>query len=200
MDCLRVEELLSEGIESSLDPAQSTELALHLAGCERCRHLRAAMEEVSAALRQVDPIEPPEGLANRVAQASWAHGRPGRLQARRVTERWWTWGLRLAAAVLFVTAGAMVVTSRPQAAAAEEQASQLSTRVVNAALYLGERKERVVEDLRMLRLIVSTAFEGRLDQMGERVEDYRKLIERRRKADATDKQSEDSRTPRGDRT
>ncbi len=43
-----------------------------------------------------------------------------------------------------------------------------------------ERKDRLVEDLRLLRVVISTAFEGRVDRVNDRVEDYRRLLERRR--------------------
>jgi hypothetical protein len=37
-----------------------------------------------------------------------------------------------------------------------------------------------MEDVRVLRVVIETAFEGRVEKVGERVEDYRKLLERRR--------------------
>ena len=42
--------------------------------------------------------------------------------------------------------------------------SRVKERTINAGAYLWERKDRVVEDFRLLRVVVSTAFEGRLDQ------------------------------------
>ena len=49
-------------------------------------------------------------------------------------------------------------------------------------VYLDERKDRLVEDVRILRVVVGAAFEGRLDRVNDRVEDYRRLLERRRSA------------------
>ena len=45
-----------------------------------------------------------------------------------------------------------------------------------------ERKDRLVEDVRILGVVLGTAFEGRLDRVNERVEDYRRLLDRRRPA------------------
>ena len=42
------------------------------------------------------------------------------------------------------------------------------------------RKDRLVEDVRILGVVLGTAFEGRLERVNERVEDYRHLLERRR--------------------
>jgi hypothetical protein len=43
-----------------------------------------------------------------------------------------------------------------------------------------ERKDRVVEDVRILRVVVGAAFEGRFDRVNDRVEDYRRLLEKRK--------------------
>ena len=52
---------------------------------------------------------------------------------------------------------------------------------VTAGSSLLERKDRLVEDVRMLGVVLSTAFEGRLERVNERVEDYRRLLERRKR-------------------
>jgi hypothetical protein len=43
-----------------------------------------------------------------------------------------------------------------------------------------EHAVRLVEDLRMLRVMIATAFEGRVDRVNDRVDDYRRLLEKRR--------------------
>jgi hypothetical protein len=48
-------------------------------------------------------------------------------------------------------------------------------------VYLVEKKDRVMEDFRLLRVVIATAFEGRLDRVNDRVDDYRRLLERRQK-------------------
>jgi hypothetical protein len=57
-------------------------------------------------------------------------------------------------------------------------------RTARAGAYLAERKDHLVEDFRLLRVVIATAFEGRLDRVNDRVEDYRRLIERRREVPA----------------
>ena len=44
---------------------------------------------------------------------------------------------------------------------------------MNAGVYLLERKDRLVEDVRMLRVVIGAAFEGRVDRVNDRVDDYR---------------------------
>ena len=48
-------------------------------------------------------------------------------------------------------------------------------------MYVAEKKDRLFEDFRMLRVVVGTAFEGRVDRVNDRVEDYRRLLERRQR-------------------
>jgi hypothetical protein len=53
---------------------------------------------------------------------------------------------------------------------------------LDAGSSLIERKDRLVEDVRILGVVLETAFEGRLERVNERVEDYRRLLDRRRAA------------------
>ena len=59
-------------------------------------------------------------------------------------------------------------------------ARRLTERTVMAREYLLERKDQLVEDVRILRVVIETAFEGRLDRVSDRVDDYRRLLERRK--------------------
>jgi hypothetical protein len=70
-------------------------------------------------------------------------------------------------------------------------------------VYVAERKDRLVEDFRLLRWSCSTAFEGRLDRhlVNDRVDDYRRLPraaqEGRARPKGDDKKSvEESEPPR----
>jgi hypothetical protein len=94
-----------------------------------------------------------------------------------------------AALALVVTAGLVMAAGSVPGAPARPRLGQ---RLSNATGYLVERKDRLVEDLRLLRVVVSTAFEGRLDRVNDRVDDYRRLLERRKKDEAPkdDKKSE----------
>lgn len=170
MDCARAEELLSDDCEGTLEPLLREDLAAHLAGCASCRSLREALVEVVGALRRPPELAPPAALADRVADAvararatPAPRGRALRLQA-------------VAAAVAIAGTTGLYATRGP----ALRQGSRIAKRASNGAVYLLERKDRLMEDVRILRVVVSAAFEGRVDRVNDRVEDYRRLLERRR--------------------
>jgi putative zinc finger protein len=189
MTCERAAELLSDDIEGTLDRILAADLASHLAGCAECRALRAAVADVAALLR-VPEIEPSASLAERVARASWAAGRA--ISPRAPRARAWAhaaasgigWLTEVPFAVQAVAAAfALVLTAGLVMAAGNAPGSATAPRVAqrlsDATVYVVERKERLVEDFRLLRVVISTAFEGRLDRVNDRVDDYRRLLERR---------------------
>jgi hypothetical protein len=193
LDCDRVAELLSEDLEGTLDRAAAADVASHLAGCAECRALRLAMADVTSLLR-APAIEPATDLADRVARASWVAARTPIVRAQR--KRAWanaaaTWAGWLtevpfavqavaAALALVVTAGLVMAAGSAPGAPARPRFGQ---RISDATVYVIERKDRLVEDFRLLRVVVSTAFEGRLDRVNDRVDDYRRLLEQRKKDD-----------------
>jgi hypothetical protein len=61
-------------------------------------------------------------------------------------------------------------------------AQRIVTETVTAGSSLMERKDRLVEDVRVLGVVLGTAFEGRVERVNDRVEDYRRLLDRRRPA------------------
>jgi len=202
MDCDRAAELLSDDLEGALDRVTAAELAAHLAGCVECRALRLAMADVTSLLR-APALEPATDLADRVARASWVAVRAPIRRAERkrawahAAARWASWLTEVPFAVQAVAAAlALVVTAGLVMAAGSVPGGparpRLGQRLSNATVYLVERKDRLVEDLRLLRVVVSTAFEGRLDRVNDRVDDYRRLLERRKKDEAPrdDKKSE----------
>jgi anti-sigma factor RsiW len=178
--CGRAQELLSDHFEGALDVVLRAEVDAHLQGCAECRSLRAALEEVVGALRSHPVVEPSAGLAERVARAS-----------RRVAPRapvlrpafGWQRPLRVAAALLLVFSGAFALTAGPESAPVRA-AGRLADQAENTVFYVAERKDRVLEDVRILRVVIAAAFEGRLDRVNDRFDDYRKIIERRRAAGA----------------
>jgi len=195
MTCDRAEELLSDDLEGALEGVLAADLAVHLAGCGQCRALRAAMADVTDFLR-VPGLEPSAGLAERVARASWTATRLSPPRAARAR----AWGRAAAAGVgwltevpfavqavaagfaLVLTAGlVMAAGSAPGSATGGPRAAQ---RLSDATVYVVERKDRLVEDLRLLRVVIGTAFEGRLDCVNDRVDDYRWLLERRQKEES----------------
>jgi len=175
--CTRAQELFSDHSDGSLPDILRVDLLAHLAACEECRALREAFDEVVGALRSHPAIEPSAELAERAATAAIARSRRQRWRlASPLAE--WPRALRLAAAVALVATGVAMLGSGPNAAATRE-ARRLADRAGNALAYLGERKDRVLEDVRILRVVIAAAFEGRLDRVNDRFDDYRKLIERR---------------------
>ncbi|MBI3932845.1 MAG: zf-HC2 domain-containing protein [Acidobacteria bacterium] len=203
MDCRRVEELLSDHREGLLEEPLCSELAGHLVSCAACRELSEAVGEVVAALRAHPVLEPPAGLAERAAAAALARSRQG--VASRVRRVWrrpeiaWRFALvpaplqAVAAAAAFALTGLVLAATSDGATRA---ADRLKERTVNATVYLAERRERLVEDFRILRVVVGTAFGSRLDRVNDRVEDYRRLLERRRAAEQDSKKT--GREPHGD--
>jgi len=185
MVCARAEELLSDHLEGTLDRLLGADLDDHLAGCSGCRGLRAALTEVLESLHRFPDAEPARDLAERAATTALRARRPAPAFVRLpgIAPAW----LQAAAAVLaLLMTGAVLYATQSKAPA--RAAARLVDRTVNAGAYILERKERLVEDVRLLRVVISTAFEGRLDRMNDRVDDYRRLLEKRR---ANEEQSED---------
>lgn len=182
LDCRRAQELFSDHAEGSLNAVLRADLEAHIGVCDECRALRGALDEVVAALRSHPLLEPSAGLALRSAQAALQQARREQPQRMRSGIAW-PRALRVAAAVALVAAGAALLVSGPQGAPARA-ASRLADQAENALFYLAERKDRVVEDVRILRVVIAAAFEGRLDRVNDRFDDYRRMIEKRRAAQA----------------
>lgn len=187
MDCARAEELFSDHREGLLDPVLRAELEAHLRACSACRELRQGLDEVLDALGHAPDLDTPAGLAERAATAALQRGRALRRPTRGVAFRLPVRIQALAAGIALVTSGVLMWTGRPAGPALG--ADRLVERTVNAGVYLLERKDRLMEDLRILRMVVGTAFEGRLDRMNDRVDDYRRLLERRRSVEEEQKRS-----------
>ena len=191
--CEDVADLLSDDLEGTLDRATAADVASHLAGCVECRALRLAMADVTSLLR-APAIEPATDLADRVARASWVAARTPIVRAQRkrawanAAATWAGWLTEVPFAVQAVAAAlALVVTAGLVMAAGSTPGParpRFGQRIADATVYVVERKDRLVEDFRLLRVVVSTAFEGRLDRVNDRVDDYRRLLEQRKKDEA----------------
>jgi anti-sigma factor RsiW len=185
MDHDRAEELFSEHYDRTLAPELRQALDEHLGSCPTCRALREVFGEVVDALHRVrdHPFAAPAGLASRAAAAALAAPRaPQPVRAVRQRARELPLPLLLAAGVLavFVTLGVLGALG---SFGSEGRLGRLRARTVTAGAYLAERKDRLVEDWRLLRIVVGSAFEGRLDRVQERIEEYRRLREKRRQAE-----------------
>jgi len=194
MDCPRSQELLSDHLEGDLHAILRAELETHLAACSDCRSLREAMAEVMEALRAYPVLEPPAGLADRVVEATRKTPRPRPAPTPVVVRPAIVipaWMQAAAAGFALVALGVLLVVVGPEASG--RAATQLVDRTVSAGSELLARKDRVVEDVRILGVVLTTAFEGRLDRMNERVDDYRRLLERRRGESGDSKRGSEAR-------
>jgi len=178
MSCHRAEELLSDHLEGTLGEPLLADLTSHLARCEACRVLRETLEEVVRALCTQAAVEPPADLAERAATAAWVQGRlPRPIPLSRPS--WKASFLPLPLAAALVTALSTTLLLAAPGSDPVRAALRLAERTVTAREYLLERKDRLVEDIRILRVVIATALEGRLDRVNDRVDDYRRLMERR---------------------
>ena len=189
MDCARAEELLSDDADGLLADPLRSDLDGHIAGCAQCRALRAALRDVIGALQNPPELAAPDGLVDRVlaglARERIAPPGPAAAARPRLSVR----RLQAIAAAVAIAGTSVLYASREPAL---KQGARLAKRASNAGVYLLERKERLMEDVRILRVVVSAAFEGRVDRVNDRVEDYRRLLERRRAGSAPEqKKSED---------
>ncbi len=181
MDCPRAEELLSDHLEGALHPILRAELDAHLAECEQCGPLRAALAEVVDALHAFPDVDAPAGLAGRAAAAALVAPRAVVIRPAIVVPSW----VQVAAAGLaLIVLGTTLMVVGPERST--RAAQRLVTQTVTAGSSLMERKDRLVEDVRILGVVLGTAFEGRLERVNDRVEDYRRLLDRRRPAPASD--------------
>ncbi len=187
MDCRRAEELLSEHLEGTLPGDLRADLEAHLAQCASCARLREALGDVVTALHGFPTLEPAHDLAERAASRALAAGPraavppsvlafPPSSPHRRAFVP--SWIQAAAAGFALVIAGTLLLVAGPEGPS--RAAARLVHRTVYAGNYLLARSDRLVEDVRILGVAITTAFEGRLDRVNDRVDDYRKRLERRR--------------------
>ncbi len=173
--CARTEELLSDHLERSLHAPLAAEVKAHLEACPRCAELRDALAEVVGVLRHLPAAEPPVGLADRAAAAARS------LRARGVAPARLPWPARLQplpiAAALAVAVGAGILLATPKVEALRP-GERLEARAEGARAFLVEHKERLVGDLERFGVLLETAVEMRLEDVQERVDDYRRWLGR----------------------
>jgi hypothetical protein len=88
------------------------------------------------------------------------------------------WLNAAAAGFALIALGATLAVVGPERGA--RAAQRLVGQTVTAGTSLMERKDRLLEDVRVLGVVLSTAFEGRIERVNERVNDYKRLLERRK--------------------
>jgi len=178
MRCEQAQELFSDRRDDGLSPILARELDRHLEACEACHELWEAFGEVVDALGSFPVLEPSVGLAERAAAAALSARR--RLVAplpwaARPLPRW----LRAAAAVAMLATGATLLAAGPETGQAAA-AGPIAQRTSGTVSFLSERTERALEDIRLMRIVVSAALAGRLDSLSDRLTEYRRTLERRR--------------------
>jgi len=215
MTCTRAEELLSDHLEGALTEPLLGELEAHLTTPAASRALREEILFLSPTLGQNIKMARPPPPSARAAEAALRAGkvvpfapRPAFLTGAGVSAapvvrhgvvRLPAWAQSLAAGLALVTVGLFLLTTRSEAPA--RAAANIVGATVNTGVYLAERKDRLMEDVRVLRVVIETAFEGRVEKVNERVLDYRRLLERRKADDpAAEDQAGAKKTNRMERT
>jgi anti-sigma factor RsiW len=172
----RTLELLSDYREGALEPRLHQAVEARLAEDAECREMLAALEELAELLPGLGAVpEPGAGLAGRAARAAWAAGPPAPVIAFQPPVRYRPAvpaQLQAAAAVAMLVTGLAALVSGPDAAP-QQAASRL---VERTSLELRQQSGRLVENIRELGERVGAAVETRLDQVGDRVDDYRRLL------------------------
>lgn len=191
MNCEQARDLFSDLRDGSLHAGAREGIEDHLTGCLECRQLMEAFGEAMEALARFPEIEPPLDLAERVVEATLA-GRSAvvALVFRRPTRGLLSlpgWIRSIAAALAIATSGTLLLVTR-EAQVLSRTASRLGTRAMNMGVHMVERQERLVEDVRGLPSLVGSAVSGRMERVGDRVEDYKRYLERRRQGDVERKQ------------
>jgi hypothetical protein len=177
MDCRRAEELFSDHLDGSLHAVLRAELERHLASCDPCRRTYDAFAEAVRALRNTPELDAPKGLAERAATAALRAPRVVEIRPALTLPPWLQAAAAGFALIALGTTLAVVGPERPTRAA-----QRLVSQTATMSNSLMERKDRLIEDVRLLGVVLGTAFEGRIEKVGERVQDYKRLLERRKAA------------------
>jgi len=177
--CERTHELFSDYLAGELPEPLRRDVSEHIAGCDACAELREAFGEVVDLLRELPVVEPSLQLADRVAAASWRPRRPApsrRLPGRQLRA---LAALQAAAAIVMLITGSFALAAGPDSEPVQ-RASRFLERTTNRVATLIEEKDQLLEDLQLIQVVIETALESRIDRVGDRVDDYRRLLEERR--------------------
>ncbi len=179
MSCERTRELFSDYLTGELPEPLRRDVREHITSCDACAELREAFGEVVDLLDALPVVEPSAQLSDRVATASWRpfaviprRRLPGR-QLRALA------ALQAAAAVVMLVTGSFALAAGPDSEPVQ-RASRFLERTTNRVAALIEEKDQLVEDLQLIQVLIETALESRIDRVGDRVDDYRRLLEERR--------------------
>ncbi|MCU0241479.1 MAG: hypothetical protein MUF51_03545 [Vicinamibacteria bacterium] len=156
MDCRRAEQLFSDHCEQTLPEPLRLDLVAHLAVCEECRALHTAFFEVVRDLQALPAPSLPGTLIERVHALRTQPPRRRRAasQARL---------LLLTAAIVAFAVGIWTIRD----VFTPRGFTRAWNRAASASANLAEKKDRFVENLRLLKVVVWAAFEGRVERMNE---------------------------------
>ena len=180
LSCRRVEDLLSEHLEGTLPFALHAQVDAHLQSCTACRELRAALAEVVETLRLPVEVQPSADLAERAAAAALRAGRV----APRVRPLPQLAGIPhrvLATAAVLTLALSTGLVAASGSAGPLGVPGRMAQRISSVGVTVAEMKDRVVEAFHVMRVVVGTAFEGRVERVNDRLDDYKQLLERRQR-------------------
>jgi len=203
VNCRRAEELLSDERERVLAPPIERELSAHLDTCDECRGLYQTFQEIANALGAMPVPVPPDALTEKlvVDLVRSARTELTALKTPREESRFTVPSPRLVAGASWLAVAAvlaMVLLFRPPELASElsKKTSRTARHVYSFAIRTYDQTERWIEDLNVLRMTVSVAFEDRLDQLNEQLRDLEDAG--RRSTEDADEQSRRHREPEGE--
>ena len=178
--CAACEERLPDLADGTLGVVVQNDVLRHLAQCAPCRELQAALALVQRSGR-VEPAADDLYLAYRIARHTWR--RPRRLAA------WWPlnpdrggppWRVQALAAGLSVVFASFIYVGSLVFYDARSRPARAYRALNQGAADFRSRTDGWMEDLRLVRVLVSTALGGRLDSVQDQVEDYRRLMDKPR--------------------
>ncbi|MCE5323481.1 zf-HC2 domain-containing protein [bacterium] len=82
MECIKIRDKLGFYLDGTLDEHTLEQMEAHLAQCEECRRELAAMKTLIDAAGEIETVEPPLGLRDRIIQAVTDENRADRAQAK----------------------------------------------------------------------------------------------------------------------
>lgn len=181
MNCRRAEELFSDEREGTLAPPIARELQAHRDTCDACQSLYETFQEVADALGAMSVPAAPDALAGKVISA-FGHTRAPIASPRLVASASW---LAVAAMLL------LGILFRPPELANDlsRKTARTARHVYGFAIQTYDQTERWIENLNVLRMTVSVAFEDRLDQLNEQLRDLESAGRRSTPNEDTDEQS-----------